>query len=599
MSESRDPHSFSQPERVSVRHIDLNLKALFDRRILKGTAVLEIRRHTGYANEPLVLDTRDLTINQIEAAAQDNRFKNVSYEFGPTDKILGTPLTVHLHPDTVSVRIFYTTSPTATALQWLAPEQTAGKKAPFLFTQSQEIHARSWIPLQDTPGVRVTFTASIETPNGLLAVMGDGRKSSARRDGSHRFAMDRPIPPYLIALGIGDIDFAATGPRTGVYAEPPLLERATYEFGDAGKMLQAAEGLYGEYLWGRFDVLVLPPSFPYGGMENPGMAFVTPTIIAGDRSSVSVIAHELAHAWSGNLVTNATWSDFWLNEGFTTYTERRIQEELYGVSRAAMEEVLAEERLSDELKNLDPRDQLLHPNLEGRDPECIGTLVPYVKGALFLKALENTFGRERFDAYLRSYFQYFAFQSITTAEAISYLQSNLLEKYPDLGAKIPLEEWLSAPGLPASAPKAVSQELIEIKKLAQAWSADEIPLNDLPASSWNTQEKLHFLDSLSSDLGALRMRELDAQFHITESANTEILYRWLLLAVKNRYESAYPRLQEFLTTVGRIIYVKPLYEELAKTDSGKAFAKALYDNARASYHPLTQATVDKILGVER
>ncbi len=260
-----------------------------------------------------------------------------------------------------------------------------------------------------------------------------------------------------------------------------------------------------------------------------------------------------------------------------------------------MEEVLAEERLADEMKKLEPRDQLLHPNLEGRDPGCIATLVPYVKGALLLKSLENTFGRDRFDAYLKSYFEHFAFQSISTSQAVGYLKSNLLDKYPELADKIPLEEWLCTPGLPTSAPQAVSLALIEIRKLAQAWSKDEISLNDLPASNWNTQEKIHFVESLPSDLGVEKMRKLDAKFYITESANTEILYRWLLLALRNQYERAYPRLEEFLTTVGRIIYVKPLYEQLATTKPGRAFAGALYDKARTGYHPLTQAIVDKIL----
>jgi len=595
LARPRDPHSFSNPEYVCVRHVDLSLRADFDRRVLEATAVLQIERNSEYPYAPLILDTRDLSIHSIEAASQNESFKSVRYDLGPPDEIFGTQLTIELPPTATSIRISYSTSPQATALQWLDANQTAGKKAPFLFTQSQEIHARSWIPIQDTPGVRVTYAAQIETPKQLFAVMGDGRQTKARRDGSYRFSMDRPIPPYLIALAVGDIEFASTGHRTGVFAEPSILRSATYEFAEADRMLQAAERLYGAYRWGRFDVLVLPPSFPFGGMENPSVTFVTPTLIAGDRSSVSVIAHELAHAWSGNLVTNATWSDFWLNEGYTTYTERRIQEELYGSSRAAMEEVLAEERLANEMKTLPLEDQLLHPNLEGRDPECIGTLVPYVKGALFLKTLENTFGRQRFDAYLRRYFEHFAFQSITTAQAIDYLRTQLLDRHPDLAANIHLQSWLSMPGLPESAPKAVSPELGHIRKLANEWSADQISVADLSTGEWKAQQKLHFLDSLPPNVGFKKMRELDQRFQITRSANAEILYRWLRLAIRNEYEIAYSKLEEFLTTVGRIIYVRPLYEELEKTRAGKAFAEAIYERARPSYHPLTQAIVDKIL----
>jgi leukotriene-A4 hydrolase len=588
-----DPHSFSEPDKILVYDVALDLKVDFERRVLQGTATLELYRNSKYPDAPLILDTRDLSIHSIIAETQDQELHEVKYAFGDSDAVLGTPLTIHLPPTVSSVKISYSTSPTATALQWLDAEQTAGKKAPFLFTQSQEIHARSWIPLQDTPGVRVTYTAHIEAPQGLLAVMSDGRRTNMSPEGW--FQMSHPIPPYLIALAVGDIKFAPTGHRTGVYAEPPVLKAAQHEFGEADRMLEAAELLYGKYLWGRFDVLVLPPSFPFGGMENPGVAFVTPTLIAGDRSSVSVIAHELAHAWSGNLVTNATWSDYWLNEGFTTYTERRIQEELYGSSRAAMEEVLAEERLAKEMQDLPPEDQLLHPDLYGRDPECIGTLVPYVKGALFLKTLENTFGRDRFDAFLRSYFEHFAFESITTAEAISYLKTTLLDKYPDLAAQIPLEEWLYEPGLPASAPKAVSPVLNETRKFAQAWSANRVSLDRVPDHNWNTQQRLYFLDSLPPNIGFNKMSELDQRFDVTGSNNAEIIYRWLLLAIRNGYDPAYQRLQKFLMTVGRIIYVKPLYEELAKTADGKAFAKDIYAKARSSYHPLTQAIVDKIL----
>lgn len=596
-----DPHSFSEPEKHFVYDVHLNLKVDFERRILKGIATLAFFRNPKYPDAPLVLDTRNLTIHEIEAEIQRQKFHKVKYELGAADPVLGTPLSirlppgVHLPQDTASIRISYSTSPEATALQWLDAEQTAGKKAPFLFTQSQEIHARSWIPLQDTPGVRITYSADIEAPQGLLAVMSDGRRTNVSVAGLHEFAMLHPIPPYLIALAVGDIEFAPTGPRTGVYAEPPVLEAAAYEFGEAERMLATAERLYGKYLWGRFDVLVLPPSFPFGGMENPGVSFVTPTLIAGDRSNVSVIAHELAHAWSGNLVTNATWSDYWLNEGFTTYTERRIQEELYGSSRAAMEEVLAEERLAKEMKELPPEEQLLHPDLVGRDPEIIGTLVPYVKGALFLKALENIFGRERFDACLRSYFEHFTFDSITTQQAIDYFKTTLFDQHPELAAKIPLEDWLYAPGLPDSAPKAVSPVLNEIRELAQAWSYNLTSLDNVSAVDWNTHERLHFLDSLPPDVGYKKMSEMDQRFQVTDSLNAEIVYRWLLLAVRNGYEPAYQRLEKFLTTVGRIIYVKPLYEELAKSKPGRAFAEAIYAKARSSYHPLTQAIVDKIL----
>jgi len=591
---TNDVHSYSEPDKVHIRHIDLDLEPSFDRRTLEGSAVLTIEKAPRHLNAPLVLDTRRLSIHAVEASADGKSFRNARFEIGSEDPILGAPLRISLLPRESKVRINYSTASDATALQWLNPPQTAGKQFPFLYTQSQPIHARSWIPIQDTPRIRLTYTARVRTPMGLCAVMSVGNNPKANCGDFYTFSMEKPVPPYLIALAVGDIGFASTGTRTGVYAERPVLQSAAYEFADAEKMLERAEQLYGPYLWGRFDTLVLPPSFPFGGMENPGLIFVTPTLIAGDRSSVSVIAHELAHAWSGNLVTNATWSDFWLNEGFTTYIEHRIQEQLYGKDRAEVEEVLAQERLAEEMGKLEPRDQILHIDLAGRDPDVGTTLVPYVKGALFLKSLEKAFGRDRFDEYLKNYFTQFSFQSITTEEAIRYLRNNLLDQRPDVADRVSLQEWIYEPGIPPSAPIAVSESLDRIRKQAEEWHNGNA--NRLRTDDWSAHEWLHFLLSLPSELGSERMRKLDETFHLTQRTNAEILQQWLLMAVRNQYQPAYPRLEEFLATVGRRKYIKPLYEELVKTDAGKRFAQTTYSRVRSTYHPISQAAIDKIMG---
>ncbi len=573
-----------------MRHVDLNLDVTFASKTLSGTATLTIERTSGTT---LVLDTRDLRIDKAECSPDGKIWTAVKFVLGPPDAILGAPLTVTLARDARQVRISYSTSPGATALQWLDPAQTAGKTHPFLFTQSQAIHARSWIPLQDSPGVRVTYSARIRAPKPLMAVMS---AESLSRDGEFTFRMAQAIPPYLIALAVGELEFRPIGNRAGVYAETPVIARAAREFEDTEKMIQAAEKLYGPYRWGRYDILVLPPSFPFGGMENPRLTFATPTVLAGDKSLVSLVAHELAHSWSGNLVTNITWRDFWLNEGFTTYIEQRIQEEVYGKRRTDMEAVLGWAELQRELDRLDARDEILHIDLAGRDPDDGATEIPYLKGALFLRHLEETFGRERFDSYLRGYFDRHAFQSITTAQFLDDLRANLFSQRPELAASVPVDEWVSKPGLPDSAPNPpISAAFARVDSETARWMRGDIPVARIATKEWSTQEWLHFLQSLSPQLGAKRMGEIDRAFRLTRSGNAAILQAWLLMAIRNKYASANKSLEEFLVSVGRRKYVKPLYEELAKTPDGKTRARAIYAKARPGYHPITRATVDTIL----
>lgn len=587
MPDDRDIHSYANPSEVRVTHVALDLDVDFEAHRLEGTVTLAL---DGSAPS-LVVDTRDLEIAATEVSTDGAVFSATKFELGDSDPILGASLTIQLVDGASHVRIRYATSPGASGLQWLEPAQTAGGESPYLYSQSQAIHARSWIPLQDTPSVRATYSAVIRTPPELLAVMSASNEPQAERTGEYHFEMPQAIPSYLIALAVGDIAFEAMSERTGVYAEPSVVEAAAREFADTERMMQAIERMFGPYRWGRYDILVLPPSFPFGGMENPRLTFATPTLIAGDRSLVGVIAHELAHSWSGNLVTNATWRDFWLNEGFTVYLENRIQEAVFGAERAEMEASLEVTGLREEMATLPEADEILHVDLTDRDPDDGFTLVPYVKGMLLLRTMEEAVGRERWDPFLRGYFDEFAFQSITTADFVAYLKANL----PDAAAAVDLEEWIEQPGLPADAALPESDALAQVERARDSWLEGEVSAAELPMSNWSTQESLHFLSTMPDDISVERMAELDAAFELTQAQNAEIIARWLQESVERGYEPAYARLEPFLTSVGRRKFLTPLYEALVKTPEGKQRAAAIYEKARPGYHPIAQATVDQIL----
>jgi leukotriene-A4 hydrolase len=597
-----DPHSYGNPEHVQIRQLDLDLAVDFEARRLNGIVILDIERQPAApVDAPLFLDTSGLTIEQVSGrkvvAFRPEKFKPVPYHLGPVDRILGSKLSIELPPTATQVWIKYHTSPDAKALQWLEPSRTAGKKKPFLFTQSQAIHSRTWIPLQDSPGARVCFTAAIHIPPGMTALMAaEARLNPAETArGTFRFRSPQPIPPYLIAIAVGDLSFKSLGRRTGVWAEPAVLESAASEFRDIESMVAACEKDFGFYRWGRFDILVLPPSFPFGGIENPRLTFVTPTILAGDRSLVSLIAHELAHSWSGNLVTGATWRDFWLNEGFTTYLERRIIERVYGRDRADMEAVLGFYELRDELTRLPKKDQILHIDLTGRDPDLGMTSVPYEKGALFLQAIERAFGRDRFDEFLQDYFNTFRFESITTAQFEAFLREKLLGDDPDSARIIDLRLWLDTPGVPKAVVAPESSRLAAVDRATSEWLAQSIATEKLNAADWSTPEWVRLLRMLPPKLPVERLADLDGHFGLTGRGNAEIAHEWLLLAIRNGYGPANARLEAYLTTIGRRKLVLPLYKALVATPAGRRRAEAIYAKARPFYHPITVGSIDQVM----
>lgn len=577
----KDYHSLGNPEAVSVSHISLDLTVDFTLKVLRGSATLDYTKHDSSASQ-LVLDTNDLSINKVTSNGQE-----LAFTLQTGDSFLGSALSIKLPSDNSPIRIDYQTSPQASGVQWLTPAQTAGGKQPFLFTQAQATHARSFIPLQDSPQVRVTYDAVIRTPKELLAVMSASNDPDTERDGVYEFKMPQAIPSYLIALAVGDLQFKAMGERTGVYAEPALLDAAAAEFEDTESMLIATEKTYGPYSWDRYDLLILPPSFPFGGMENPRLSFITPTVIAGDKSLVSLIAHELAHSWSGNAVTNATWRDLWLNEGFTTYLTYRIMEIVYGTDRFNMEAVLGYQDLQADIARLDKNDQILAIDLRGRDPDDVFSNIPYEKGALFLRELEHKIGRDNFDAFLKNYFKEFAFQSITTDQFIAYLDKTLLVDYADKLDRDRILTWIFKAGIPESSPLPASNAFGLVDSARKSWLDGTLKSSAIDTNEWTVHQWLYFLNNMPEAMSQVQMADLDAAFNLTASSNNEIAHSWLLMSVKNWYEPALPRLHQYLTSIGRNKLVKPLYRELSKTDKGKILGRKAFAQAKPGYHPLT------------
>jgi aminopeptidase N len=603
----RDIHSHARPEIARVTHVDLDLAADFQAQTLTGTAALDITAEAG-ANE-IVLDVKNLDIRDVRDASG----APLQFETGAVDPILGQPLTIRFPAFRAGERrrivIAYATRPDAAALQWLNPSQTAGGQKPYLFSQGQAILTRTWVPTQDSPGIRQTYSARITAPSDLKVVMsaepltpeGEAAPGGQR---AWRFRMTNPVPPYLIALAVGDVAFAPIDERTGVWTEPSRLAASVAELQPTARMVDVAEDLYGPYRWGRYDVLILPPSFPFGGMENPRLTFATPTIIAGDQSLVSLVAHELAHSWSGNLVTNATWADFWLNEGFTVYFENRIMEALYGRERALMLQSLGWGDLQATLADLPAADTRLHIDLAGRDPDEGLTDIAYEKGAAFLRTIERTVGRERFDAWLKGYFDRNAFRPMTTERFLTDIRQHLIRGDQALETRLMMDAWIYQPGMPSNWVPRVSDAFAPVDAAARAVFMDKGPASAVPWAGWNTQQRQRFLAWRPEGLRAgadwlteAQLADLERSLNLRTEGNAELVFAWLQIAVAHRYEPALPTLERFLTTQGRRKFILPLFTSLwAEGDWGRPIARRIYAQARPGYHPVTTGSVDAVVG---
>ncbi len=585
-----DAHSFADPSQAIVKHLDLDINVDFETETIDGKASWKIDNVS--RGIKITFDVNTLQIDKITLGTAE---KATTFELGKSVPFHGQPLIVAIEPTTTLVHIYYKTTKEAVALQWLKPAQTADKNKPFLFSQGQSIWTRTWIPCQDSPGIRFSYHAKVTVPKDLMAVMSAVNPQQRNDSGIYNFKQDRAIPSYLMAIAVGDIAFKAIDNRTGVYAEHSLLEKSALEFAKLGEMVKAAENLYGPYRWGRYDVLVLPPSFPYGGMENPNLTFLTPGILAGDRSLTNLLAHELGHSWSGNLVTNASWDDMWLNEGFTTYVEHRIGEKIFGVDEAKMHDVVSRKLFYDNVAELgkDSPDTKLAVTIGNRNPDDALTDIPYEKGYAFLQVIENAVGRKKFDAFVKNWFDKNAFKSVTTDDFVKYLNAELIKGDKSLEEKIQAQKWIYGTGIPDNVIIPISPAFDEIDKIQQTWRKNGVV--GLSKIINSTAKKQHFIDHLPDDITTAEMAAIDAEFDFTKSGNFVIKRQWFVPAIRHQYKVAYPAIEEFMIATSRTGSLQTLYKEMVKTREGKAWAREIFAKAKTGYHLTTVQSVEGLL----
>jgi aminopeptidase N len=616
LNERADAHSYANLSEISTKHLHLELDVNFDNQTIYGIARHEMKNNGA---DTAIFDINGLMIQKVTIGKKGSEEEaDMFIDKMDKDSILGQALMVPIKEDTKFVNIYYQTTERSDALDWLDTNLTSSKTKPFLYTQGQAILTRTWIPLQDSPSNRITYSADVKVPTDLMAVMSARNPTKRNKDGLYHFEMKKPIPAYLIALAVGDLEYHSFSANSGVYAEPELLSACAYEFDAIPQMISAAEKLYGPYQWEQYDILVLPYSFPFGGMENPMLTFANPTLLAGDKSLVSVIAHELAHSWSGNLVTNRTWNDFWLNEGFTVYFEQRIMESIYGKEVADILALIEFDELRDELKRIrksaHPDDSKLHLTLEGRNPDDGMTDIAYVKGAFFLKTLETHVGREKFDVFLKSYFETFQFKTVDTKQFIRFLDEHLLAKEKDV---FDYDAWIYNEGLPANCLQLHSTRLDEMQKLADNFThgkvsfapkvtytykkvgkrrkkikrIEQIKYQDHIVQEWQT-----FIRRLPRNLPLAKMKEIDRYLRFSFSGNSELLTEWFILSANNGYaQTNKHQIAVFLTKVGRRKYLMPIYEALLLNRSTRNFAIQTFQGTKENYHAVSRKSIEALL----
>ncbi|KAJ2311409.1 Leucyl aminopeptidase yscIV [Coemansia sp. RSA 2611] len=608
-----DPNSLANLDQIATEHVHLDLDVDFAGKKLVGTARFRLVAVT--STQEVVLDTAHLNIKAARLVQSDGSPTALEVDTSTVHDIYGTALRIQLPAlvatgDKLEIEIDYETSPNSSAIQFLTPEQTLGKSHPYLFTQCEEIHARSLLPCQDSPSVKISYSASIRAPKPLTALM-SALATGSRDDGDSTvfsFEQQTTIPSYLIALVVGNLASATISDRCAVWSEPENIDACAWEFAEMETILQTAEDVVSPYLWGRYDLLVLPPSFPFGGMENPCLTFVTPTLLAGDRSLTDVIAHEIAHSWSGNLVTAKNWEHFWLNEGWTTFFERKIVGRLNGEDARQLSCVIGEADLVESIQFYGKDSPLtaLVPKLDNVDPDDAYSTVPYDKGAHLLYYLEQALGGPAvFEPYMRSYIKAFQGQSISTYDWKNHLLSYFADNDPaklELLDSMEWDKWLTAPGMPPVSNQYDGRPQEACLALADRWlkaiddsSYDQFSPADI--EGFSTMQRVIFLSRLADNapLQADTLRAVDRTYQLTGYRNCEVRFGWLALALKSNYMAVVDAVIDMLSTQGRMKFTRPLYRLLHACPDGRELAVKTFLRLRDFYHPICARMVEKDL----
>jgi leukotriene-A4 hydrolase len=585
--QSMDPTTYTDLTQGKIKHILFRIGVDFSTRTLEIESTYQMREPV---QGSLFLDTYKIDLKEARTHGRELR-----WEFDEKNDILGERLHLKGLENDSTFTLTFRTSPEARALQWLNASQTAGGQFPFLFSQCQAIHARSVFPCQDTPSVRFTYSAEVEVPQGLVGAMaaeqigideGTGMGSTV-----FRFRMPQPIPSYLFALAVGNLDFRELGPRTGIYAEPETIQAAAWEFAENEAKIIEAEKLLGPYLWGRYDLLVLPPSFPYGGMENPRLTFLTPTAILGTRGMLSLITHELAHAWTGNLITNATWQDFWLNEGWTTYAETRITEVLEGKDVTDLHLAFNEKQLIAVMNQVGMDSPLTQLKLPAeRDADSFTTTIPYFKGCFFLQECEYAVGRDRFDAFIQKYMASFQFQSLSTEAFLDFLKAEL----PDVFEKVDVHKWIYETGLPEERHRPKSHLYAAVENVLNDYERDIKPTRD-QIQNWHRYQVLSFLQGLPPKIPIEDCKYFDEILELEKRKDVSLFSYFYVIAIASGYKEILPRVEQFVSKIGRMLYVLPVLRAMIGTDWSRGHIRPLFERVRDRHHQITVHAIDVLL----